>query len=125
MRGSDLVIATFGVAAQRDHLTQHPHTIMYEIDFASFVMTPAYRNLPQPQAGPLGKKEQLDIESETIHFPRSDNLPARLHAKCLETALCIPDRKAGCETHEQIKNAASLLTPPRLPMADQLAIEGT
>src|SRR5437870_3938014 len=105
MSGPSSRDAGFGPTAfctrpQRDHLAQHADTIVNEVNFAAFGVVPAHRYFLQTQAGALGEKEQLDIESEPLHVRRFEDWATDIEPKRFEPALRIPKRQAGRKTHE-------------------------
>src|SRR5260370_1775030 len=71
----------------------------------------------------MRENKQLDIEGESIDASGFQNWAARVHTERLETTLRVPKRKIGGEANKQIKNAASLLAPPGLMLANQPSIQ--
>src|SRR6266576_7031756 len=67
--------------------------------------------------------KQLHVEGEAFDLRRFKNWSARFKTKRLESALRVPKRQPGGEPHQQIKNTAGLLSPPRLTNSDQAAIQ--
>src|ERR1700675_937323 len=86
-------------------------------------MIPAHWNLAEPQSCPVGEKKKFDIEREPDGVRFFQNWPAGIQPERFETALRIPERHSSCQAHDQIENATGLFASPRLPDADQLAIE--
>jgi hypothetical protein len=93
------------------------------VDLAAFGMVPAHRDFAEPQPGAVREKKQFDIEGESIDASGFQNWAARVHTERLETTLRVPKRKIGGKTNKQIKNAASLLAPPGLMLANQPSIQ--
>jgi len=92
-------------------------------NFAALSMVPTHWNFANPQTGPMREIKQLDVEREAFDPRRFKNRSARLEAKCFKSALRIPKWQPGGEPHQQVKNAAGLLSPPRLTNSDQAAIQ--
>jgi len=92
-------------------------------NLTAFGVIPADRHFAQPQTGPIREKKQLNIEREPRNARFLKDRPANVEAKRFESALCVPERHPGCESHDQIENPAGLLTPPWLMHTDQSAIE--
>src|SRR6516165_4452797 len=86
-------------------------------------MIPPHRNLANPQTGPTREIKQLHVKCEAFDPRRFKNRSACLEAKRFESALGVPKRQSGRESHQQIKNTAALLSPPRLMHPDQAAIQ--
>src|SRR6266496_1009935 len=107
------------------HFAEHPEAVAHHVYFASFIMVPTYRYLFQLQAGAISQIEQLNIETEAVDCCRFHQWPADAHAKSLEATLSVPEREARGQTHGQVKNASSLLTPPRLMNANQVSVESS
>src|SRR5882757_11119004 len=111
------------MSAQRDHFAQHSQAVAQKTNFASFSVVPTHWNFANPQTGPMREIKQLDVEREAFDPRRFKNWSARLEAKRFKSALRVPKRQSGSEPHQQIKNAAGLLSPPRLTNSDQAAIQ--
>src|SRR5882724_2973163 len=67
--------------------------------------------------------KQLHVEREAFDPRRFKNRSARFQAKRFKSALRVPKRQSGGDADKQIKDAASLLSPPRLMHPDQAAIQ--
>ena len=72
---------------------------------------------------PMREIKQLHIEREAFDLRRFKNRSARLEAKRFKSALRVPKRQSGGHPHQQIKNTAGLLSPPRLMHPDQATIQ--
>ena len=86
-------------------------------------MIPAHRNLAEAHSGALREIKEFDIESEPFDSRHFQNWPANLEAKSFEAALCVPKRKTGRNSNEQIKNATGGFAPPWLVVTDQTPIQ--
>src|SRR5205814_5722037 len=111
------------MSSQRDHLAQHAQTVAEKANFTALSVVPTHWNFADPQTGPMREIKQLDVEREAFDPRRFKNRSARLQAKRFKSALRVPKRQSGGEPHQQIKNTAGLLSPPRLMNSDQIAIE--
>ena len=109
--------------AQRDHFAQHAQTVAQKANFAALSVVPTHWNFANPQTGPMREIQQLHVEREAFDPRRFKNRSACLQAKRFKSALCVPKRQPGGEPHQQIKNTAGLLSPPRLTNSDQAAIQ--
>src|SRR6266550_1545532 len=109
--------------AERDHFAQHAQAVAQKTNFAAFSVVPTHWNFANPQTGPIREIKQLHVEREAFDPRRFKNRSARLEAKRSKSALRVPKRQSGGEPHQQIKNAAGLLSPPRLTNSDQAAIQ--
>ena len=72
-------------------------------------MVPADWNFTDAQTSALRQIKQLHVERETLDSRRFEDRPARVEAKGFESALRIPKRQRGGDSHKQIEDAASLL----------------
>jgi hypothetical protein len=79
---------------------------------------PPHGNFANPQTGSTREIKQLYIEREAFDPRRLKNGAACLKTKCLEPALRIPERQSSGKPHQQIKDTAGLLSPPRLMHPD-------
>src|SRR4029077_12992715 len=109
--------------AQRDHFAQHAQTVAEKANFAALSVVPAHWNLANTQTGLMRAIKQLHVEREAFDSRRFKNRSARLEAKRFESALRVPKRESGGGADKQIKNTASLISPPRLMNSDQAAIQ--
>src|SRR4029077_6461194 len=109
--------------AQRDHFAKHAQAVAEKADFAALGMVPSHWNFANLQTGPMRAIKQLHVEREAFDPRRFKNRTARLEAKRFKSALRVPERQSGAEPHEQIKNTAGRLSPPRLMHPDQAAIQ--
>ncbi|PYJ23247.1 MAG: hypothetical protein DME92_01455 [Verrucomicrobia bacterium] len=106
------------LGSHRDHFAQHSQAVTKKTNFASFSVIPADRNFSNAQSSAMCEKKQLNVERKTIDPRCLKNRPENIQAKCLESALRIPKRKAGGDAHEQVENTAGLFSPPRLMNPD-------
>jgi len=111
------------MSAQRDHFAQHAQTVAQKTNFAALSVVPTHWNFANPQIGPMREIKQLHVEREALDPRRFKNRSACLQAKRFKSALRIPKRQSGGEPHQQIKDAAGLLSSPRLKNSDQAAIQ--
>src|SRR5205823_4853000 len=111
------------MSAQRDHFPQHAQTVAQKANFAALSMVPTHWNFANSQTGPMREIQQLHVECEAFDPRCFKNRSARLQAKRFKSALSVPKRQPSGEAHQQIKNAASLLSTPRLTNSDQAAIQ--
>src|SRR5262249_4578910 len=94
-----------------------------ETNFTALGMVPAHWNFANPQTCPTREIKQLNVEGETFDPRRFKNRSAYFEAKCFKSALCVRKRQSGREPHQQIKNAAGLLSSPGLVNPDQAPIQ--
>src|SRR5206468_8936577 len=111
------------MSSQRDHLAQHAQTVAEKANFAALSVVPTHWNFADPQTGPMREMKQLHVEREAFNPRRFKNRSAHLEAKRFKSALSVPKRQSGGEPHQQIKNTAGLLAPPRLMHPDQATIQ--
>jgi hypothetical protein len=106
------------MSAQRDHFAQHAQAVAQKTNFTAFSVVPTHWNFANPQTGPMREIKQLDVEREAFDPRRFKNRSARLEAKRFKSALRVPKRQPGGESHQQIKDTPGLLSPPRLMNSD-------
>jgi hypothetical protein len=116
-------ISTFSPQTERRHFSQHPHTVLDEADFASFVVIPAHGDFAQPKSGLLREVKQFDVKGEAIQLRPLKDWPAPFQTESFESTLCVPKRQPGCDSHEKIKNSPGLFPSPWLAIPDQTPIK--
>ena len=104
--------------SQGDDFPKHAQAVANHADLAAFGVVPSHGNFAETKAGAMREKEKFDIEGETLDARGLQDWPAHIETKRFETALGIPKRKTGPESHEQIENAAGLFAAPRLMLPD-------
>src|SRR6267142_7184242 len=105
-----------------DHAQTIACVIARSVKSADLVI-PAHGNFTQPQSSQLRHVQQFDVETKAVDRGCFNDRPASAHSKCFETTLGVPKRQPCCESHDQVKYAAALFSPPWLVHPNEPAIE--
>src|ERR1700730_10293340 len=86
-------------------------------------MVPTHRHFAQTQACLIRLEQQLDIKGEADGMRSFQKRAENIESERFETALSVPKRHPGCESHDQVKYAPGLLSSPWLMNPDQSPIQ--